>query len=397
MKVLCFIDSLVPAGAELGIVTMAAPLRSLGVTLEVAYLRDRPGLQDMLRDEGTSVFCLDGGQGRAGLVRRAVQHVRSSKPDIVHTTLYEANVVGRIAGALTGTPTASSLVNVMYGPEQRGAPGLQPWKVHLAQLLDGLTAQKVIRFHALSHVVADVMSHRLRISRTLIDVVPRGRDPKLLGRRTDERRKRVREQLGIATRAPLVLAVARHEHQKGLDVLLDGFAIVRHQHPAAQLLVAGRHGNQTRRLQAIIAERDLGSAVRLLGTRPDVPDLLAATDVFTFPSRWEGLGSVLIEAMALEAPIVTSDLPATREVVSDGRLAVLVPPGLPAPLAAAITTTLSAPRAATERAHQARRRFLARFTIDQVAQEMSHFYDRVLAGAQGHAFHGQTYWSDSTS
>jgi glycosyltransferase involved in cell wall biosynthesis len=102
--------------------------------------------------------------------------------------------------------------------------------------------------------------------------------------------------------------------------------------------------------------------------------------VFVVPSRWEGFGSVLLEAMALEAPIVASDLPAVREVVAHGDSALLVPPDRPADLAAAITVTLTDPAGAASRARRARERFLATFTIDRVADAMADLYRRALAG-----------------
>jgi glycosyltransferase involved in cell wall biosynthesis len=101
--------------------------------------------------------------------------------------------------------------------------------------------------------------------------------------------------------------------------------------------------------------------------------------VFVVPSRWEGFGSVLLEAMALEAPIVASDLPAVREVVGDDA-ALLVPPDRPDALAAAVTAVLADPDGAARRAARARERFLATFTIDRVADGMAGFYRRALAG-----------------
>jgi glycosyltransferase involved in cell wall biosynthesis len=58
--------------------------------------------------------------------------------------------------------------------------------------------------------------------------------------------------------------------------------------------------------------------VRFLGTRMDVPELLCAADAFVFPSRWEGMSGAVLEAMALEAPIIASDIPSVRETVADG-------------------------------------------------------------------------------
>ena len=121
-------------------------------------------------------------------------------------------------------------------------------------------------------------------------------------------------------------------------------------------------------------------AVTFLGPRDDVPDLLCAADAVVIPSRWEGLSNVLIEAMALEAPVVASDLPTLEDAASDGETAILVPPADPARLAPAIVATLADPEAARRRAGHARERFLRRFTVDHVADQMLAFYDRALVG-----------------
>lgn len=381
MKVFHLIESLVPGGAEMGLVSMASPLAARGVESQFAYLRRRPGLQDQLEREGFEVVCLAGRQGRLGWVRRFAGLVNQERPDLVHTTLYEANLVGRVAGTLTGTPVVTSLVNVPYGLEQRSAPGLQGWKVRATQLLDLATSRRVVRFHAITETVADVMALRLRLPRSRIDVVPRGRDPAVLGQRTAARRAQARDELQIRPSSGLVLAAARQEHQKGLDILLEAMPIVRLQRPEAHLVVAGRPGNQTTTLQAAVTRLGLEGSVQFLGVRHDVPDLLCAADVFVLPSRWEGLGSVLLEAMALRAPIVASDLAPVREVLSDQREGLLVPPNRPKALAAAIVATLGDQDGARERAERAFVRFADCFTIDRVATEMKAFYERALAGA----------------
>jgi glycosyltransferase involved in cell wall biosynthesis len=216
----------------------------------------------------------------------------------------------------------------------------------------------------------------LRIDRSRIDVVPRGRDPERLGRRTLERRDRARAALGVGADTPVVLAAARHEYQKGLDVLLESFAEVRGRLPAARLFVAGRDGNQSAELAEIVARDGLGGSVTFLGPRSDVEDLMCAADVFAMPSRWEGLGSVVLEAMGLEVPVVASDLGPVREVVGDD--ARLVPAEAPGELARAIVAALEDPAGSAAMADRAYQRFVEGYTIDRIADGMTAFYRRAL-------------------
>lgn len=377
MRVLYFIDSLVPAGAERSLAALAPAYRARGIQLEVAYLHDRPGVQADLESAGARLSSLAGAGGRVGWLRRAVALVRARRPDLVHTTLFEADLAGRVAARLVGVPVVSSLVNEQYGPAHLGNPQLQPWKVRAGQVVDALTARLAVRLHAVSTPVADVMARNLRIPRGRIDVVPRGRDPAVLGRRTPQRRARARSRLGLADDDQVVLIVARQDYQKGLDVLAQALVPLRQQVPRVRLLVAGRAGDQSDHLERLVQQLDLVDAVRLLGKRNDVADLLCAADVFVLPSRREGLPGAVLEAMALATPIVVSDLPTTREVV-DENCALLVPPGAPEPLAEAIGVALTRPEEAARRATIARARFLERFTIDRVADEMVAFYERAL-------------------
>jgi glycosyltransferase involved in cell wall biosynthesis len=377
VRVLYIIDSLSAGGAEQALVSMAQPLSSRGVSLEVGYLYERPGLHRELEERGVSLFCLDGSSGRVGRLRRARRLLLEHRPDLVHTTLLEADIIGRVAGLVTRTPVVTSLVNVTHAASEAHNTELAVWKTETVRVLDTVTARIVVRFHALTNYVADTMARRLAIRRDRIEVIPRGRDPASLGRRTTERRARVRANLGVRPGTRVLLAVGRQERQKGLDVLLEAFSRLRQEEQDARLFIAGRDGSETSRLHSIAGVLGLGETVQFLGIRSDVPDLLCAADVLVFPSRWEGLGSVLLEAMALETPIVVSDLPPVREVL-DASTCILVRPNDAPSLAVAILRTLTDDTGATMRASLARAHFLATFTIDGVADRMVAFYDRAI-------------------
>lgn len=378
MRVIYFIDSLARAGAEQSLVSLAPHYANRGVSLEVAYLHERPGLRDELEAAGGMAISLAGVGGRLGWIQRARRLVLERRPDLIHTTLFEADIAGRVAGWLTRVPIVSSLVNVSYGPEQLTAPQLAPWKVRCAQLLDAGTARQVARFHAVSGHIAEVMALRLRIPPGKIDVVPRGRDPRRLGTRAVDRRARARASIGVGVDTPLILAVARQEQQKGLDVLLEAVPRVLRHITSARVMIAGREGSQTPVLRSLVAQLGLRNSVTFLGARSDVPELLCGADAFVLPSRWEGMPGALLEAMALEVPIVASDLPTVREAVGDGEIARLVSPGDPHALASAIVATLADPAGSRAMARRARARFLDQFTIERVADQMVEFYERAL-------------------
>jgi glycosyltransferase involved in cell wall biosynthesis len=374
MRILYVIDSLVAGGAESSLAAVAPHYPRLGLELDVAYLKERPGLHAELRAAGARLHCLgSAGEGRWSWTRAARDVVRKTSPDIIHTSLFNANVAGRLAGALERVPVVCSLVNETYGEPHIHNPHLSPVRVRAAQLVDAATARVVKRFHAVTRSVAELMARRLLIPRARIDVIPRGRDAAILGSRTMERRERARKALGIAAGTPVLLAAGRQEHQKGFDVLLEAFVRVRERFPDIVLMVAGREGAAT---PVLAAASD--ASVWFLGHRTDLPDLLAAADVFVLPSRWEGIPGVVLEALALEAPVVASNLPGVREIVGETDIALLTPVGDPAAIASAVVSTLQDPGAASDRARRGRERFLSDFTIDRVAEQMAAFYGRAL-------------------
>ncbi|WP_280718960.1 glycosyltransferase family 4 protein [Kitasatospora sp. MAP5-34] len=362
-------------GAQQGLVSMAPQLLRAGVRLDVAYLAESSGgFQAELTAAGASVF----GVHRPNRARTAValrRLVRERRPELVHTALHESDVLGRAAALAAGTPVVSSLVNPWYGTEHLHARGQRPWQVRAAQAADAATAQGTRRFHALSKYLAGVMARRLRIAPGRIDVVPHGRDPELLGSVTPERRAAVRSALGLADGTPVVLAAARQDYQKGLDVLLQAWPLVLRAAPEAVLLLAGGPGEETARLRELAGR---AGRVRFLGPRADVFDLMAGADVCAVPSRWEGLGSTALEAMGVGVPLVCSDVAALRETVGSEDYARLVPPERPTELAAALLETLGDRAAATGRVRSARARFLTRFTLHQVSGQMVDFYERAL-------------------
>ena len=276
----------------------------------------------------------------------------------------------------------TSLVNEAYGREQRQNSQIRSWKLFAAQMLDAVTARRVTRFHAVSENVAVVMTRRLRLDRARVDVIARGRDAAQLGTRTVARREAARHALGARGETEIVLAVGRHEFQKGFDIVLEAVAKLRVNRPELRLLIAGREGNTTAALRELVDRLAIGDIVTFLGFRDDVPDLLCAADVFVSASRWEGSPGGIIEAMALEVPIVATDIAAVQEVFGSEDLALLVPPDDADALAAALGRSINEP-GSRARVAAARARFLERFTIDAVADRMVAFYERALANRRG--------------
>jgi glycosyltransferase involved in cell wall biosynthesis len=122
-------------------------------------------------------------------------------------------------------------------------------------------------------------------------------------------------------------------------------------------------------------------AVRLLGHRTDVPDLMCAADVLSFPSRWEGLGGTLIEAMALRLGIVASDIPPVAETIGDVGWP-LVKPDEGGALAEGLVSVLEGGAVNEARKDAGQRRFQRLFTAEAASDGMASLYKDVLRGTR---------------
>lgn len=142
-------------------------------------------------------------------------------------------------------------------------------------------------------------------------------------------------------RPPTAVMVATLESHKDHRTLLDAVPRVAAAVPGFKLRLVGG-GRLRDAIAARIAELGLTRTVELLGSRSDVPELLGTSDLFVFSTTLrEGLGSVLLEALAAGLPVVASDVPACRELLKGGRFGTLVPPADPVALGDAIVAHLS--------------------------------------------------------
>ena len=374
IHVMHVIDSMHGGGAEISLLEVAPALMSRGVRMSiVTLLADDGVLEDRLGALGITRIRLEH-RDPLRLVLELRKIICTERPDLIHTTLLFSNLTGRIAARTIRTPVVTTLANQDYGPEHRANSHYGAWAVRAVQAADMLTAPLTTRFHAISSDVAGVMSRRLKIPKDRIQVVYRGRDPARLGTPSLDRRLRTRAALSIDAKTPVVLSVGRLDWQKGIDTTIDAFGRLTKRMPDAILLIAGRPGNASAEVQAKARGYP---AIRLLGHRTDVPDLMCAADVLSFPSRWEGLGGTLVEAMALRLAIVASDIPPLVETIGDVGWPLVRPDGGQG-LAEGLASLLRPGAVNDVRKNAGESRFREFFTAETAADGMAGLYRDVL-------------------
>jgi glycosyltransferase involved in cell wall biosynthesis len=193
-------------------------------------------------------------------------------------------------------------------------------------------------------------------------VIPSGID---IGRFEGKDGSGVRAEIGCGT-GPVVGWAGRLVTVKDCGTFLRAMALVLAKRPDAYVVIAG-DGEEHDALVLLAEELGISARVRFLGDRRDMPHVLASFDVFVLSSVNEGFGRVIIEAMAAGAPVVSTAVGGTPEVIDDGVTGLLVPPGDPGKMAEAVLRVLGEPGLAErlrDRARLGMVRFTTRFMVD---------------------------------
>ena len=315
-------DSLLAAATRAGVPAMLEP--SLRATLDPAH--DRRAVLRL-----TSLF-------------------RERQFDVVHTHGAKAGAVGRLAARRAGV---ARIVHTYHGfpfhefqsaPRRTAYLAIERWLGRFTDVV--LCTGTAVAAEAIRRGLA--APHRVR---AIGVVVPGAGQQPFPERRNPQARARARLALGLAADATVVGAVGRLTYQKAPE---DFIAALRTLGPGITgvWIGSGELAGSVARLARAVPDLN----VVFPGERDDVADLLPALDVFVLPSRYEGLPTVIAEAMLAGVPVVATAVNAVTDLVSPGETGLLVPPRRPDLLAAAVRHLLSSPEAAAQMAAQARTR-----------------------------------------
>ena len=322
-----------------------------------------------LGDQGIPVHHLGRGRFDPRILTDLVSLVRRRNARVLHVHGYAAADFGRVAARMSG---AKLILHEHFADPRM--PAYQG-------LADRLLAPLTDRAIAVSHSTRDflvskrsVPAERVRLiwnGAPLGEFAPGGRDRALAARR----------ELGLPEEALVIGTIGRLNAQKGHTHLLDALALLRTRLPDLWTLIVG-DGDLMESLKEQAARLGLGDRVVFAGHRTDVPDLLAALDVFGISSLYEGTPLALFEAMAAGRPIVSTAVDGCREVLEDGVSGVLIPPADAKALAGAlerVVTNAELREALGRRALEESRRY----DVQACVEQMQTLYDQVLAEGGG--------------
>ncbi len=371
MRVLHCIPNMLSGGAQRQLSYLAAAQATRGWEVHVALLRGGPMLS-LLQSSGALIHQLRGlGSYDPQLLWQLVGLLRSTRPDVLQTWLVQMDVLGGMAAMLSGVPWVLSerTSRENYSRPQNCASSVK----HFARRLLGSAADAVVAnseggkaYWADSRACRGVCVIGNIVPLVDIDQATPGG-----------------EQFDIAPGRRMVLYVGRFSPEKNLENLIRGIARVIPLVPVTAVLCGD--GTHQRQVQAFIREQGLSGQILVSGYSSNVWSLMKRADVFVTVSSFEGQPNTVLEAAACECPLVVSDIPAHRELLT-AETATFVNAHHPEDIARGIRVCLADRNAAAQRAQAARRTVEAK-SAKEIARQYEEVYLRIRSAPAplGHA------------
>lgn len=291
---------------------------------------------------------------------RLYRLLKKRQIDVIHSHEFATNVYASFLSRVVGIPVIATTHGKNYYPDK--------WRRRVAY-------QFVARESVMVAVSADLkrfLSERVGILPEKIQVIHNGVN--LYQYVVKGINARIRDELGIGTKQPVIGTVGNLFAVKGQIYLLRACKIVADFFPNFVLLVAGE-GEQLDLLEKEATTLGIANNVRFLGFRDDVPSILEAIDIFALPSLSEGLPLAILEALALEKPVVATNVGGIPEVIEEGAVGYLVPPKNSEALADKILYLLRYPEVAIKMGKSGRRRIEEFFTVEKMIKEYQILYE----------------------
>jgi glycosyltransferase involved in cell wall biosynthesis len=359
-------------GPEKTIILGAARTDPRRIAVTVCYLRDErdPVFGVASRLEGVAIDYVEVRERHSfdpRIWRQLRALVRERRIDIVHAHDYKTDLLA-LALARAERVVALTTVHGWTGHTRR------------EQVYYWADKRLIARYPRVVAVSSQIRDELVRTGTPAdrVTVILNGIDPAAFTRdRAAEPAARAR--LGLPAGATIVGAVGRLEPQKRFDLLIEAFARLRSFHPRLFLAIAGDGGLKAD-LEAGARAAGLGPAeFRLLGHQTDVALVHHAFDLFVQSSKYEGTPNAVLEAMAMESPLVATDVGGTAELAHDGVHALIVPPDDADALVVAMKRVLDDPAGARQRAAAARARVEGPLSFAARMAQLDAIYEELFA------------------
>lgn len=355
------ITELDPGGAERAMARLVRSLDRDHWSPHVFCLGPDTPLAEEIRAAGVPVTCLDVRRRfDVGVVWRLKRALQQFRPALVQSFLFHANIVSRLAAPLAGVPLVVSGIRV--------ADREHPWHVALERATRGLATHHV----CVSEGVARFARERMRIPSERLTVIPNAIDVDALQAPPLDF-----SALGIPAGARVLVNVGRLAPQKGQDALLVALGKLVPSFPDLHLVIAGE-GPLESALRQQARQLQIEDRVHLIGRSGEVPSLLRGAAAFILTSRWEGMPNVVLEAMAVGCPVVSTEAEGIPELLGDDEFGLRVPIDSVPDLVSAIARVLNDRDAAEDRARRGAEHLRQQFSVAAITARYERLYASLL-------------------
>ena len=369
MKVLQLITTLSSGGAELHLLTLCRRLKKQGVEIVVAcmseYGKDGRTLRGEFENAGIRVICVGNGHRFELRSFSSIAHlVEIEQPDILHTHLPRADLLGAIARFLNPSVAWVCSVHAIYSYDWSGR-----WTLPLFHFV----WRRADAMLCISHAVKDWLIN-CGVPADMTQVIHYGIElEEFLQPQLD-----LRKQWAL-NGSVIVGSIGRLEPRKGHDRLIDAMPGICESVPNALLLIAGQDSwGYGATLQRRIDELGFGEKIRMVGFQNDIASFLGALDLFAFATKSEGFGQVAVEAMAVGKAVVMTNIAPLTEIVVDGETGRLVDTGSADSFANVIIPLLKDPAERARMGALGRARVKEFFAAERMSQKTLSLYEDVL-------------------
>ena len=308
------------------------------------------------------------------------QLLHQSKPDIVHTHTSKAGMLGRLAAWMARSPIIIHTPHghVFYGHFPRW---LSRIFLHIEKLLGKITHHQIALTPQECNDYLD-----LGVSTpSNTSVIHSGVDIHQFSKGAKQRTKK-RKELGIPPDSLAIGYVGWLIPIKGVTYLISAMARVLEKYPTSLLVLVGKgdgKGEEEVKLKEQVERTGLRDKVRFLGWRSDVSEIMGCFDIFVLPSLNEGMGRVLVEAMAAGLPIVASRVGGIPDLVKDGQNGLLVPPEDASALEKAICGLL-ADKKKRKRMGKPGKKICRQYSAEAMVEQIDDLYAELLEKSSHH-------------
>jgi len=351
LNALFVITSMPVGGAETLLVELVRRMDPMRITPELCCLKERGPLGELLAKEIPVYSDLLTNKHDVRVLARLMRIIRRRRIDAVVTVETGDKMFwGRLAARLCGVPVICSALHTTGYPNRIE---------RLNRLLEPITDA----FIAVAEPHGRYLVEEEGCPGRKVHVIPNGIDTERFRPRPAD--PRFRAELGLPPGAPVVGIVAALRPEKNHEGFLEAASRIRRQVPDTRFLIVG-DGPQRPALERLARELDIDGAVSFLGTRTDVPEILALLDVFVLSSRMEANPVSILEAMATSKPVVAPRVGSIAEAVGEGETGHLIAAGDVEALADRVVGLLGDPARAVAMGEAARREVVARWSVDRM-------------------------------